>query len=224
MAFISTPRLHINYSDSHHMLPPIPESRCADTVESRCADSEASIATHGFVAELSWPIEEILKHQLLQRKQAEERSNAQARVFAAEAKERCLARLSKASRAIRERTARGHKRVRDEVDELEAAIDVASKHSPDAALLEEARSLFASIRRGTKTDAHAAKALNIVMQVQEKGNGFEAWRLLHKEHKPQIAGQFFFLREVSTAHTCAGGELQNFERKSLRLYSVNVYR
>ena len=52
----------------------------------------------------------------------------------------------------------------------------------------------------------AANALNIVMQVQEKGNGFEAWRLLHKEHKPQIAGQFFFLREVSTAHTCAGGE------------------
>ena len=34
-----------------------------------------------------------------------------------------------------------------------------------------------------------SKALNIVKQVQEKGNGFEAWRLLHKEYKPQIAGQ-----------------------------------
>ena len=40
-----------------------------------------------------------------------------------------------------------------------------------------------------------SKALNIVKQVQEKGNGFEAWRLLHKEYRPQIAGRKVSLLE-----------------------------
>ena len=50
------------------------------------------------------------------------------------------------------------------------------------------------------------KALNIVKSVSDAGNGFEAWRLLHREYRPRTAGRGAHLTEQVMESRSADGQ------------------
>ena len=74
--------------------------------------------------------------------------------------------------------------------DVEALLENALIHSTPvlmSGMRERQKIMARGVNQALRSLIADSKALNIIKQVQEKGNGFEAWRLLHKEYKPQVS-------------------------------------